>query len=234
MCNIVAIILGRGGSKGIPGKNIIDFCGKPLITWTIEQCLSSKHINDVWVSSDSQEILDIAKKYGAKTIQRPDDLSGDFASSESAWLHAIDYIKQEHHIDLVFAAQATSPLRETKDIDNAIELFQTERYDSMFSSSIVEDLFFWQKNKNNELQSVNYDYLNRQRRQNIQEQIIENGSFYIFKPEIIKEYSNRFGGKIGNSRMEFWKMFEIDNLEDLIICNVLMKGLLLNKGNKND
>ena len=125
-------------------------------------------------------------------------------------------------------------MRETKDIDNAIELFQTERYDSMFSSSIVEDLFFWQKNKNNELQSVNYDYLNRQRRQNIQEQIIENGSFYIFKPEIIKEYSNRFGGKIGNSRMEFWKMFEIDNLEDLIICNVLMKGLLLNKGNKND
>jgi len=227
MINVSAIILARGGSKGIPNKNIIDFCGKPLIAWTIEQCLSSKHISEVWVSSDSQEILEVVKEYGAKTIKRPDDISGDFATSESAWLHAIEFIERDGDIDFVLAPQITSPLREAQDIDNAIELFQSEKYDSMFSSSIAEDLFFWKEDKRHELQSVNYDYLNRQRRQDIQEQIIENGSFYIFKSEIIKKYNNRFGGKIGHSKMEFWKMFEIDNLEDIRMCSALMREFLI-------
>jgi N-acylneuraminate cytidylyltransferase len=227
MNNIIAIIPARGGSKGIPNKNIIDFCGKPLIAWTIEQCLSSKYISSVWVSSDSQEILEVAKKYNAKTIQRPDNISSDFASSESAWIHAIENIEQDETIDLVFAPQITSPLRETQDIDNAIELFQEEKYDSMFSSSMAEDLFFWQKDKQNILKSINYDYSNRQRRQDVQKQIIENGSFYIFKPEIIKQYNNRFGGKIGHFEMEFWKMFEIDNLKDVRMCQALMQEFLL-------
>jgi len=227
MINVSAIILARGGSKGIPNKNIIDFCGKPLIAWTIEQCLSSKHISEAWVSSDSQEILEVAKEYGAKTIKRPDDISGDFATSESAWLHAIEFIERDGDIDFVLAPQITSPLREAQDIDNAIELFQSEKYDSMFSSSIAEDLFFWKEDKMHELQSVNYDYLNRQRRQDIQEQIIENGSFYIFKSEIIKKYNNRFGGKIGHSKMESWKMFEIDNLEDIRMCSALMREFLI-------
>jgi N-acylneuraminate cytidylyltransferase len=227
MTDIIAIIPARGGSKEVPNKNIIDFCGKPLIAWTIEQCLSSKYISDIWVSSDSQEILDIAEEYGAKTINRPDDISGDLASSESAWEHAIEVIQRDNNISLVFAPQVTSPLRETKDIDNAIELFQKGEYDSMFSSCIAEDLLFWGGDERGQLQSINYDYLNRERRQDMQEQIIENGSFYIFKPGIIQKYNNRFGGKIGHFKMEFWKMFEIDNLEDLKMCQILMQGFLL-------
>ena len=228
MTNIVAIIPARGGSKGLPNKNIIDFCGKPLIAWTIEQCLSSKYISDVWVSSDSQEILSVSEKYGAKTINRPSDISGDLASSESVLRHAIEVIPRNDNIDLVFAPQVTSPLRETKDINNAIELFQKEKYDSMFSSCIAEDLFFWERSKSGELQSVNYDYLNRKRRQDVQEQVIENGSFYVFRPEILQKNNNRFGGKIGHFKMDFWKMFEIDNLEDLKMCRVLMQEFLLN------
>ncbi len=224
--NIHCIILARGGSKGIPKKNIIDFCGKPLIAWTIEQCLSSKHIANVWVSSDSKEILNVAEKYGAKTILRPEDISGDLASSESAWLHAIEIIQKDTEIDLVLAPQVTSPLREVKDIDNAIELFQEENYDSMFSASIADDLFFWQES-NNIVDSVNYDYKNRKRRQDFKEQIIENGSFYLFKPKIIQKEYNRFGGKIGFSKMDFWKMFEIDNIDDIRMCSALMKEFLI-------
>jgi CMP-N,N'-diacetyllegionaminic acid synthase len=227
MSDIVAVILARGGSKGVPNKNIIDFCGKPLIAWTIEQCLFSKYISEVWVSSDSQNILDIAEKYGAKTIKRPDDISGDLATSESAWLNAVEFIEESYNINLVLAPQVTSPLREVKDINNAIELFQKENYDSMFSGSIVEDLFFWEEGKDSKLQSVNYNYLNRQRRQDVEGKIIENGSFYIFKPEIIKKYNNRFGGKIGFSKMEFWKMFEIDNLVDVRMCQALMQEFLI-------
>ena len=226
--NIHCVIPARGGSKVIPNKNIIDFCGKPLIAWTIEQCISSKYISDVWVSSDSQEILDVAEVYGAKSIQRPDEISGDLSSSESAWIHAIEVIESsDNKIDLVLAPQVTSPLRETKDIDSAIELFHKEGCDSMFSSSIAEDLFFWQKDEFKVLKSVNYDYLNRKRRQDAPKQIIENGSFYLFKPEIIKKNNNRFGGKIGHSEMDFWKMFEIDNAEDLLMCSALMKEFLI-------
>ena len=96
----------------------------------------------------------------------------------------------------------------------------------MFSSSAADDLFLWEESETG-LDSVNYDYKNRKRRQDIKEQIIENGSFYLFKPEIIKKYNNRLGGKIGHSEMEFWKMFEIDNLDDLKMCQLLMQGFLL-------
>jgi len=226
MANIIAIIPARGGSKGIPNKNIINFCGKPLIAWTIEQCIKAEDVNEVWVSSDDDDILDIAKQYGAKTIKRPCDISGDTATSESAWLHAIDFLQQKNiPLDVILAPQVTSPLRETIDINNAISKFVEGGYDSMFSSSTTDDLFFWEESDAG-IDSVNYDYKNRKRRQDIKEQIIENGSFYLFKPEIIKKYNNRFGGKIGHSKMEFWKMFEIDNLDDLKMCQLLMKGFL--------
>src|SRR5262245_58372852 len=119
--NSVAIILARGGSKGIPKKNIIDFCGKPLMAWTIENCAQGG-CNSVWVSSDSAEILEVAEKYGAKTILRPAEISDDFATSESGWKHAIEYIEAQtgEKIDWVVAPQVTSPLREAKDIANGI------------------------------------------------------------------------------------------------------------------
>ncbi len=227
MSNIIAIIPARGGSKGIPNKNIINFCGKPLIAWTIEQCIKAKDVNDVWVSSDDDDILDVAKQYGAKTIKRPQDISGDTATSESTWLHAIDVLQQKNiPLDVILAPQVTSPLRETKDINNAIFKFVEGNYDSMFSASTTDDLFFWEESDTG-IDSVNYDYKNRKRRQDIKEQIIENGSFYLFKPEIIKKYNNRLGGKIGYSKMEFWKMFEIDDLEDVKICSALIKEFLL-------
>ena len=224
--NIVAIILARGGSKGIPGKNKKIFCGKPLICWTIEQVKRSKLINSVWLSSDDNEILSIAKNENVEIIRRPLDISGDNASSESGWIHAINYIENiGQKIDHVIALQATSPLRETKDIDNAIEYFQKENLDSLFSGSELRDFFIW-KRINNKLDSVNYDYQKRQRRQDIPTQYVENGSFYIFRPEILKKYNNRLGGSIGVSLMELWKSFELDSLEDWKMCEVLMKGLL--------
>ena len=87
-----AIILARGGSKGIPNKNIVDFCNKPLLIWTIEQCLNSRLINDVWVSSDDKKILEIADASGVNSITRPDSISADESSSESGWVHAIEYL----------------------------------------------------------------------------------------------------------------------------------------------
>jgi N-acylneuraminate cytidylyltransferase len=226
--NTIAIILARGGSKGIPNKNIIDFCGKPLIAWTIENCLEGG-ANSVWVSSDSDEILSIASRFGANTIKRPNDISGDFATSESAWLHALNYVEsiEKIQIDWVLAPQVTSPLREASDIKKAISLANENKNDSFFSCSIAEDLFFWQKNEAGKLDSINYDWRNRKRRQDIPSQYIENGSFYLFKPEVLRNTNNRFGSKIGLVEMEFWKMFEIDSFDDLKMCSALMKEFII-------
>jgi len=223
MTDIVAIIPARGGSKSIPNKNIIEFCGKPLIAWSIEQCLSSKYISDVWVTSDSQEILDIAERYGAKTINRPDSISGDSASSEDAWIHAINIIQKYRNIDLVFAPQATSPLREIKDINGAIEQMLNGNYDSLLSTVEIEDFFIWRQEEMSEPESINYDYMNRKPRQKIEKRYLENGSFYIFKPKILKG-NNRLGGKISLYKMEKYKMFQIDNDEDIKISSVIMRG----------
>jgi CMP-N,N'-diacetyllegionaminic acid synthase len=224
----VSIVLARGGSKGIPKKNIIDFCGKPLIEWSIQQCLAAKGVESVWVSSDSEEILSIASSCGAKIISRPEDISGDFATSESSWLHAMNFIEAESGaIDLVLAPQVTSPLRESHDIDRAIDKFHAEGYDSMFSCSLAEDLYFWQKGVNGTLESVNYDWRNRKRRQDHASQYIENGSFYLFKPDILRRFNNRFGENIGMSEMEFWKAFEIDSYDSLRLCSALMKEYLV-------
>jgi CMP-N,N'-diacetyllegionaminic acid synthase len=223
-----AIILARGGSKGILNKNIIDFCGKPLLAWTIEQCLSTHGIDSVWVSSDSEDILSVAREFGAQTIKRPDDISDDQSSSEVSWKHAIEYIEQKYgSFDIVLAPQVTSPLRESRDIENGLQEFIKHNYDSMFSCSAIEDFFIWEQQDNGELHSVTYDYLNRKRRQDIKKQFVENGSFYLFKPSILKKYNNRLGEKIGKIEMEFWKMFEIDNLEDIRMCRALMQEFLI-------
>ena len=231
--SVSAIILARGGSKGIPNKNLIDFCGKPLIAWTIEQIQASQAIDDIWISSDSTNILEVAAKHKVNLIKRPEKISGDMATSESGWIHAIDHIEsiENKKIDLVFAPQVTSPLRTSDDIDKAIKLFIEKGFDSLFSSCVAEDLFFWEKDLNGRLQSANYDFKNRKRRQDIEERYIENGSFYIFTPDVLNKFNNRFGNNIGTSIMESWKMHEIDSYEDIKICEAIMKEFLIIKEN---
>ena len=222
----IAIILARGGSKGIPKKNIKKICGKPLVSWTIEHAKQTKEISSIWLSSDSEQILKIGKNYGINTIKRPKNLCKDSSSSVSGWIHAINLIQKKHEVDIVVALQPTSPLREFKDIEKALKEFKKNKYDSMFSGSKIGDFFIWEKQKNL-LKSLNYDYKNRKRRQEIKQQYVENGSFYIFTPKSIKKSNNQLSGRIGVSLMEFWKSFEIDDKNDIDFCETLMKRYLI-------
>jgi len=228
--NIVSIIPARGGSKGIPKKNILNFCGKPLISWTIEEVLGSKLINDVYVSSDADDILEISKNYGAKVIKRPRTIARDNSTSEEALKHAIAFIRKnvKEKIDIVVFCQATSPLRTSEDIDNAIKYFISTQADSLFSAVILESLYTWRKQKR-ELISVSYDYKNRARRQERLPLYLENGSIYIFKPEVLAKYNNRLGGKISMYIMDYWKSFDIDTIEDIEICEYFMRKKILSK-----
>lgn len=225
---VVAIILARGGSKGLPDKNILPFCGKPLLGWTIEHCLDGG-ISDVFLSSDSDEILTIGEKYGARSIKRPESISADTSSSESGWLHGLDFVENLlGQVEWVFAPQVTSPLREISDVKSAMALAETEKYDSLFSCNVIEDFFIWE-DLDGSINSVNYDWRNRQRRQDIEQRYVENGSFYLFKSELLRSTSNRLGGRIGKVEMESWKMFEIDNSTDFRKCEALMKEFLESK-----
>ena len=202
----------------------------PLIAWTIEHC-SQGGADQVYVSSDSDEILEVGLRYGALPIERPLAIAGDTASSESGWLHALNVIEEkEGTVDWVLAPQVTSPLRAINDIRKGIQTARSGNYDSLFSCSVTEDLFFWEQQSEG-LESVNYDWRNRKRRQDVPKQYIENGSFYLFKPEVLRANNNRFGGKIGIVEMEFWKMFEIDSEEDLRMCAALMREFSI-KGSK--
>jgi len=225
----VAIILARGGSKGIPKKNIREFCGKPLIKWTIEQALKVPSLDSVWVSSDDSEILSVAEESGAQVINRPEHLCGDSVTSESGWLHAVQEIESKGiSVEVVVGLQATSPLRESKDIESAINTFISGQFDSLFSASVTRDIFIWCCDEQGMLKSITYDYKYRKRRQEIREHYVENGSFYIFRKEILEKYNNRLGGKIGVGKMDFWKLFELDSIEDWAICEALMKHFQLN------
>jgi len=229
MGDVVAIIPARAGSKGIPGKNLSPICGLPLVAWSIAQARNATYIDSVWVSSDGEEILAVAEKYGAASIKRPPELSGDAASSESAWLHALEEIERSgRNVDLIVGMQPTSPIREAADLDEAIGQVRHEDLDSLLSVTEVEDFFNWRLGPDGP-ESLNYDYRSRKLRQMIEKRYLENGSFYIFRPEILRMHGNRLGGKIGMYVMERHKMFQIDNAEDIVLCESIMHGYGLDK-----
>lgn len=226
--HIIAIILARGGSKGIPNKNLIDFAGKPLLAWSILQARAATVIDAVFVSSDSPAILEVAAQYGALPIRRPDNLSTDIASSEAALIHALDTIAKEQGAEpktIVFL-QATSPLREPADIDGAVAAFRSQGADSLFADAVLDDLCAWYE-EDGALKGKTFDPFNRGRRQDRKPLYLENGSIYVFKPDLLRNTGNRLGGKIARYTMDYWKSFEIDALENVELCEYYFRKHLL-------
>lgn len=210
MSIITAIIPARGGSKGIPNKNIKEFAGKPLIVHTIEFALEANLINEVVVSTDDSKISKIAKEARATVIKRPPELSTDAATTESAIEHYITSSKKKPEI--IVLLQATSPLRPKGSLDKALKHFQKGKYDSLLSVC-PSHRFFWRRGKN-ETTYAEYDYLNRPRRQDIKKddmRFIENGSIYIFTHKHFKKIGNRLGGKIGYVEWSEEYSLEIDS-----------------------
>jgi 3-deoxy-alpha-D-manno-octulosonate 8-oxidase len=220
---IVAIIPARGGSVGIKNKNIINLCGKPLLAWSIEQARACPEIDSVWVTSDSPDILSVASRYGARVIVRPPELATNTATSESALLHAVDHIEQHHGaVTVVVFLQATSPIREPRHIVEALRTFEREGADSLFSAVRVEDSTLWKESSGGALESVTYNYRNRGRRQDREAFLFENGSIYIFRPDLLRRENNRLGGKIVYSLMEQWTAFELDAPDEIPVCEYFL------------
>ena len=216
-----AVILARGGSKGIKNKNILKINGYPLIYWSIKTCLNSKKINSVWVSSDSERILTLSKKFGAKIIKRPKIISGDKSSSEKAWLHAMKLIQNKFNLVTMIGVQPTSPLRPKNSMNKALKFFYKKKLDSLFTAEKISDHFIWKKKKKS--LKANYNYRSRPMRQKIKDNFLENGSFYIFNSKKFLKEKCRLFGKIGIFEMKKIYSFQIDEKEDINLIKNLKR-----------
>ena len=193
---IYTIIPARGGSKGVPKKNIKDFLGKPLLQHTIDYAKESNYTDKIILTSDNSEIQKIGLNNNINVVNRPLEISRDSATTESAIQHIIEQSNFEDNCILILL-QPTSPIRPKKSLDEMITLFNDNKYDSMLTLSPVHPLL-WKIDKDNA--TAQYDYKNRPRRQDFNEKDLvydENGSVYIFTYQIFKKTANRLGGKIG-------------------------------------
>ena len=224
--NIFCIIPARGGSKGIPGKNIISFQGKPLLVHSIDYALGANSDIQVFVSTDDEGIAQVSRNAGARVIPRPTEISGDEATTESAIEHALGYWQDQGLIpDIIILLQATSPLRPAGSLDEALEHFHQGGFDSLLSLSPTHR-FFWSL-KGDEAQAE-YDYQHRPRRQDLKAddiRYIENGSLYIFTRGLFERVKNRLGGKIGYVIFPESYAVELDSQADLLLLEKLAGDL---------
>jgi YrbI family 3-deoxy-D-manno-octulosonate 8-phosphate phosphatase len=205
----VAVIPARGGSKRVPGKNLLPLAGIPLVTHTIRHALAAELVDEVIVSTDDPEIAAVARDEGAEVVERPPALSGDTATSESAVIHALD-ARGTADPELALLLQATSPVRAPGDIDGAIRALGDA--DSLLS--VTESKRFVWELWDNEARALNYDPANRRREQDFAPQYQENGSIYVTRTPLLRERGNRLGGKIGVYVMGYWTAFQLDEPED--------------------
>ncbi len=197
MSEVVAIIPARGGSKGVPGKNLRRVGGIPLIARAVRAASRCAVIDRVVVTTDDADIAAVASEWGAEIIQRPAEFADDTASSESALLHALTVL-EERGIDVGVMAfvQATSPFIDVAALDQAVQLVRSRRRDSVFSA--VETYgFLWAKSASAAAEAVNHDADHRPRRQDREPHYLETGAFYVVRAAGFRAAGHRFFGSVG-------------------------------------
>jgi len=221
---IVAIIPARGGSKGIPRKNIKQLFGKPLIVWTIEHAKKSRYIGRITVSTEDKEISEISKKYGAEVIERPEELAKDETPTIDVIFHVLRVQAENFEPGLVVLLQPTSPLRNAQDIDNAIELFLKNDCESVVSVCEVEHSLYWSfEIENRYLKPIfGGKYLNM-RRQDLSKVYTPNGAIYVSTPEILRKYKSFYCSKTIPYIMPPERSVDIDNEIDFMLAELLMR-----------
>ncbi|GAA2198595.1 acylneuraminate cytidylyltransferase family protein [Sinomonas flava] len=218
---ILCVIPVRGGSKGVPRKNIRPVAGKPLVVWTIEQALSASGL-DVLVSTDDPEIADVAREAGADVpFLRPAELAQDTTATEPVVRHAIDFrTAQGRRPEVVMLLQATSPVRFHGTLDRAVEQFERTAVDSLVGV-VPQTPFLWTMGADGERPSAAYTVGRRPRRQDLGEQDYryrETGSLYLTRTDIYEQFDNRLGGRIGLFVMDEGEGIDVDTELDLSIA----------------
>ncbi len=220
----IAFIPVRGGSKSIPLKNVKSFCGKPLVYWTARAAQYAKEIDEVIIGTDSEEIKKTVLAFGfnkLKVYDRSKVNAADSSSTESVMLEYLNGVNL-NSLDTFVLIQATSPFLSETDLSKGILQLKNSKSDSLLSCAIVKR-FFWNK----EGKAMNYDFKNRPRRQDFEGTLIENGAFYINTVSNILKFGNRLSGNIDVYQMPEYSMTEIDEPDDWVYAEYLMKKHVL-------
>lgn len=220
---VVALVPLRGGSKSIPLKNIRPIAGKPLCAWSLEALSRSRCIDEVYVSTDSPRIKQAVTRLnlGVKVMDRPAAFATDTASTESVMRHFAENVA----FDILFTVQATSPLVRAEDFDNAFELLNSTGADSLVTG-VRSKRFYWSDDGT----PLNYDPQTRPRRQDFAGSIVENGAFYITKRRILASLDCRLGGIVAVYEMPPETEAEIDELDDWLRVEALLRNRGLRVG----
>ena len=221
----IAFIPARCGSKEIELKNIKLFCGKPLIFWNLQALQNSKNIDVIYVATDCNDIKEVVNSFNFSKVfiyDREAINASDTASTESVML---EFINKNNFLDedLFFLVQATSPLTQTEDFDNALKQLKEEQADSLLTC-VRTKAFFWNDNGF----AINYNYMKRPRRQDFKGLLMENGSFYINRIKNILKDKNRLSGKITIFEMQEYKSIDIDTNDDWISAEQAMQKYNIN------
>ncbi|WP_394161153.1 cytidylyltransferase domain-containing protein [Galactobacter valiniphilus] len=213
---VVVVIPARGGSKGVPLKNLRPVAGRSLVARAVDAARAAALVTDVLVSTDHAGIAREAVAAGARIVERPDELSGDTASSESAVLHALDTLAAngQPQPTITVLLQCTSPFIDPADLDEAIRRVLVGSADVSFSA--VEDHgFLWARDTAGNVLAVGHEATHRPRRQDRAPQYRETGAFYAMRTSGLRACRHRFFGTIDILEVPAWTAPEIDSLEDL-------------------
>lgn len=218
---IGAIIPARGGSKGIPGKNLRYVAGRPLVVHAIRAALDCGKVTRVAVSTDDAAIAAAATAAGAEIIWRPAEISGDTASSESALSHGLEVWAQSGFVpDYILFLQCTSPLTQAKDIGGLIAHTFASGADTAFTG-VATHRFLWKEDPTGNWIGVNHDKAKRPRRQDREREIMENGAAYLIKTAGFLHYKHRFFGKTVCWELPAHHAIEIDEELDLQLLHAI-------------
>ena len=222
----IAFVPVRGGSKSIPLKNIKDFCGKPLVYWTVSALQKTNEVDRIVVATDSAQIKQAVIDFGFSKVEvydRKPENAIDTASTESVML---EYINAANLPDetVFILVQATSPLTQAKDFSGGLKMYSSGEYNSILTC-VRNYRFYW----NDDGTPNNYDYKKRPRRQDFHGTYMENGAFYISTVKNVKKSGNRLSGKIGIYEMPEYTAVEIDEPDDWNILENLMQQHVLHE-----
>lgn len=221
---VVAVVPARGGSRGIPAKNLQRVGGVPLVARAVLAARRTALIDAVYVSTDDVDIAATAESAGATVIDRPTDLATDTSSSELALLHAVDELARDGvHPDILVFLQATSPFIDPADLDDAIERVAAGESDVVFSA-VETHAFLWRDSRDGVV-AVNHDAIRRERRQDRSPQFQETGAFYVMRVDGFRTARHRFFGKLGVSVVDPHTAVDIDSPADLTLARTLARGV---------
>ena len=225
--NTLAIIPARGGSKGLPGKNLLPLADIPLISHTILAALEAESIDRLIVSTDDEAIAKVARKSGAEVpFIRPAALSDDTASGVDVCIHAVEYANNtlDYHPDLVVYLQPTSPMRNSADIDAAVELLHDSNCDSVVSLKAVTEYPQWMQKMDAEqrITPLFEEFKTTTARQNLEKSYLLNGAIYLSTTEALLKHRNFYGPNTRGYLMPEERSIDIDTLTDFLIAQALI------------